>query len=63
MVVEEGKWRTECEAIEPRLTFASSTPWVEVDTVDAAFQHVPFEQVQVSEFAHVYGTPWRSISS
>src|SRR5438270_3574578 len=56
VVVEEGERRTEGEAVEPETHFCQfDGHGVEVDAVDAAFEHAPFEQVEVGEFAQVYG--------
>ncbi len=56
VVVEEGERRTEREAVEPEADFGQfDGHGVEVYAVDAAFQDLPFEQVDVGQFAHVYG--------
>ena len=56
VVVEEGKGRTEGETVEPEADFGQfDGHGVEVYAVDAAFQDLAFEQVDVGELAYVYG--------
>src|SRR5712692_2285472 len=55
VVVEERERRTQCEAVQPQADLRQfDGHGVEVYAVNTAFQHVPLEQVDVGQLAHIY---------